>query len=62
MTVKIVRPPPEKEVTCKHCCTVLSYTTSDTEEEVYQDYTGGVSGTAYIRCPVCGHKVILKSW
>lgn len=49
---------PEKETKCKHCNSVLAYTSSDVE--LYGDeYGGDTHFSTSIVCPVCKNRIIL---
>lgn len=49
---------PEKETKCKHCNSVLAYTTSDVELHGYE-YDGDIHFATSIVCPVCKNRLIL---
>lgn len=56
MTVRIVEPAPDKQVTCHRCKTRLSYSYNDVVETIEADYTGCKETTYRIICPVCQSK------
>lgn len=58
--VKVISLAPEKQASCQHCKTQLSYAYTDMVFSVSTDYTGGRDEVASIECPVC-HKQVYVS-
>ena len=42
-----------KQVTCKHCGSILEYVPNDIKAKCVKDYTGGSEMYYHIQCPVC---------
>lgn len=55
MTVKIVEPQPQKQVTCRNCGTVLEYAPTDTIEAISDG-----EAYRYIKCLHCDAVVAVK--
>ena len=59
MTVKVLELV-KKTTTCGHCASKLEYEYSDTTEQTFSDYGGGIDVYRVITCPVCHCLVKLK--
>lgn len=49
-----------REVTCKHCTSILKYAPVDVKSFISTDYTGGRDRVSYIVCPSCAEKVYVR--
>lgn len=50
----------KRKITCKECCSILSYTNFDTVVEVRTDYTGGKDRYRVLCCPKCNNKMTVE--
>jgi DNA-directed RNA polymerase subunit RPC12/RpoP len=64
VTVVSTEPHPSvvKEAICRNCGATLNYVPVDIKEEVQSDYGGGREIVHFIKCPPCGHKVIVRGY
>ena len=51
-----------KRVTCRHCASILEYTSKEVRSRHGTDYGGGPDGAEWVDCPNCGGQAIIRSW
>lgn len=51
-----------KEVICRNCGATLNYVPADVQKRTVSDYTGDKDTRYFIKCPPCGHEVIVKGY
>ena len=51
-----------KRITCRNCASILEYTLSEVKESHGQDISGCSDGYAWILCPSCLVRVVVRSW
>lgn len=64
--VKVVSTEPHqsvvKQIVCKECGATLEYVPNDVKSYHGRDISGGPDGYAWIDCPNCSKKAIIRSW
>lgn len=51
-----------KQITCKHCASILQYTPAEVKMYEGKDYSCGAGGCKYIICPKCNTEVVIRCW
>lgn len=61
--VKVIGKDPKyiKTLSCKNCASVLEYTEAELEEYSGTDYSGYGYTNYYLRCPNCGHDILVRA-
>lgn len=60
--VRVVSPPPVKQVQCPNCKAGLEYTFSDVRQEFVREYGGGGDTYYRITCPNCTRIMNVSRW
>jgi DNA-directed RNA polymerase subunit RPC12/RpoP len=51
---------PMRKIKCDHCQSVLEFSSSEESSVCSEDGLFGVSDLYYIKCPVCGDRIITR--
>ncbi len=62
MAIKVIGEQKEMQSNCRQCGSVLAYVFTDIKTVTYKDISQCTSTDHYIDCPVCGKRIIIKSF
>ena len=51
-----------KRTTCFKCASILEYTENELDSFKSYDYAGGCDINYFIKCPICGDRVVVSTY